>query len=175
MRARYVVVAADALRTPQLLFASGVRPPALGRYLNDQPQMVFAVRLRDVEHPAGGSTTRAATPRSPSRAACSWVPYTDEHPFHGQVMQLDASPVPLVGDDVPAPGRSSAWAGSAARTCRRPTASSSPTTSADDYGMPSQRIHYRLTERDHRTLADAREAILRAAAARSASRSATRR
>ena len=52
MRARYVVVAADALRTPQVLFASGVRPPALGRYLNDQPQIVFAVRLRDVEHPA---------------------------------------------------------------------------------------------------------------------------
>src|SRR3954449_49315 len=49
VRARYVVVAADALRTPQVLFASGVRPPALGRYLNDQPQMVFAVRLRDGE------------------------------------------------------------------------------------------------------------------------------
>ena len=52
VRARFVVVAADALRTPQVLFASGVRPPALGRYLNDQPQMVFAVRLRDVEHAA---------------------------------------------------------------------------------------------------------------------------
>lgn len=43
-----VVVAADALRTPQLLWASGIRQPALGRYLNDQPQVVHAVKLRDV-------------------------------------------------------------------------------------------------------------------------------
>ena len=42
MRARFVVVAADALRTPQLLWASGIRPAALGRYLNDQAQVVFA-------------------------------------------------------------------------------------------------------------------------------------
>lgn len=45
--ARAVVVAADALRTPQPLHASGVRPPALGRYLNDQPQIVHAARLPD--------------------------------------------------------------------------------------------------------------------------------
>ncbi len=30
-----VVVCADAVRTPQLLFASGIRPEALGRYLNE--------------------------------------------------------------------------------------------------------------------------------------------
>ncbi len=43
----------DGLRTPQLLWASGMRPAALGRYLNDQAQVVFAVRLRgDFEHPA---------------------------------------------------------------------------------------------------------------------------
>ena len=34
----------------------------------------------------------------------SWVPYTDEMPFHGQVMQLDASPVPLADDDPVVPG-----------------------------------------------------------------------
>ena len=45
--ARWVVVAADALRTPQLLWASGIRPAALGRYLNDQPQVIAAVRLDD--------------------------------------------------------------------------------------------------------------------------------
>ena len=48
VRARFVVVAADALRTPQLLWASGIRPDALGRYLNDQAQVVFATRLRDL-------------------------------------------------------------------------------------------------------------------------------
>ena len=35
IRARTTVVCADAMRTPQLLFASGIRPEALGRYLNE--------------------------------------------------------------------------------------------------------------------------------------------
>ena len=53
VRARFVVVAADALRTPQLLWASGIRLDALGRYLNDQAQIVFAVRIRDFVPSAG--------------------------------------------------------------------------------------------------------------------------
>ena len=69
VRARYVVVAADALRTPQLLWASGVRPRALGRYLNDQPQVIVrgpaARRSRRRRRPR---TTRGATRSSWSRA-----------------------------------------------------------------------------------------------------------
>ncbi len=102
--ARYVVVAADSLRTPQLLWASGVRPHALGRYLNDQPQTVFAVRLRDVGHAADEDVDPRGRSSIVAQSGVSWVPYTDEHPFHGQVMQLDASPVPLAADDVPTPG-----------------------------------------------------------------------
>ena len=61
VRARFVVVAADALRTPQLLWASGIRPDALGRYLNDQAQIVFAVRIRDLA-PRRTPATAAAPP-----------------------------------------------------------------------------------------------------------------
>ena len=104
VRARFVVVAADALRTPQVLFASGVRPKALGRYLNDQPQMVFAVRLTDVAHTAAEQHDPRGDSTITEQSGVQWVPYTDADPFHGQVMQLDASPIPLVGDDVPAPG-----------------------------------------------------------------------
>lgn len=35
IRAAATVVCADTMRSPQLLFASGIRPPALGRYLNE--------------------------------------------------------------------------------------------------------------------------------------------
>ena len=87
------MVGADALRTPQLLWASGIRPDALGRYLNDQAQVVFASRLRDVTARAGpGSRADGALSE---QSGVAWVPYTDEAPFHGQIMQLDASPVPL--------------------------------------------------------------------------------
>ncbi|MFE0455230.1 GMC family oxidoreductase N-terminal domain-containing protein [Streptomyces sp. NPDC058914] len=58
--ARAVVVAADALRTPRLLHASGIRPPNLGRYLNDQPQIVHAARLPDDVVTAQGAITDRA-------------------------------------------------------------------------------------------------------------------
>jgi len=163
VRARYVVVAADALRTPQVLFASGVRPPALGRYLNDQPQMVFAVRLRDVGHPAVEEHDPRGDTAITEQSGVQWVPYTDEHPFHGQVMQLDASPIPLVGDDVPAPGSIVGLGWFTGKDLQESDRVEFSDDETDDYGMPKPRIHYRLTERDHQTLADAREAILRAA------------
>src|SRR5439155_19453271 len=43
--ARAVVVAADSFRTPQLLWACGVRPPALGRYLMDHPRSIAGIEL----------------------------------------------------------------------------------------------------------------------------------
>jgi hypothetical protein len=35
IEAAVTIVCADTLRTPQLLHASGIRPEALGRYLNE--------------------------------------------------------------------------------------------------------------------------------------------
>ncbi|HEY2557719.1 MAG TPA: GMC family oxidoreductase N-terminal domain-containing protein, partial [Diaminobutyricibacter sp.] len=109
VRARFVVVAADALRTPQVLWASGIRPPALGRMLNDQSQVVFATRIRDAAPIAAAAdgdfgTDQIIDGAISERSGVSWVPFTDELPFHGQVMQLDASPVPLADDDPVVPG-----------------------------------------------------------------------
>ncbi|GAA0248468.1 MFS transporter [Cryptosporangium japonicum] len=162
VRARYVVVACDALRTPQLLFASGVRLPALGRYLNDQPQTVFAIRLRDVREPAAdtGDATEIV-----GQSGVGWVPYTDEHPFHGQVMQLDASPIPLVSDDEPALGTIVGLGWFCGKDLQASDRIEFDEDTTDDYGMPKPTIHYRLTPRDHETLARARTAILRAATA----------
>ena len=96
--ARQVIVCADALRSPQLLFASGIRPPALGRYLNEHAFLTgrvladlprFGLDVADVERPQEGEWI------SQSR----WIPHSGEkQPYHGQVMDtvyFDDSGAPL--------------------------------------------------------------------------------
>lgn len=157
--ARAVVVAADSLRTPQLLWASGVRPAALGRYLNDQAQVVFAVRLRGAdEHPdAARAGSRAGT--LSEQSGVSWVPYTDAAPFHGQVMQLDASPIPLADADDPLPGSIVGLGWFCAKDLRAEDRVEFHEHATDPYGMPAMRVRYRLTPRDHATIDRARREI----------------
>ena len=149
-----VVVAADALRTPQLLWASGIRPPALGRYLNDQPQIVHAVKLRDVPPQ---KTTRSAGPID-VLSGVSWVPFTDAEPFHGQVMQLDASPVPYDGEIMPGEVVGLGWF--CPKDIREEDRVEFDSRVADGYGMPAMRIHYDLTDNDRRTIARAKDEII---------------
>ena len=156
--ARYVVVGADALRTPQLLWASGIRPDALGRYLNDQAQVVFASRLRDVQP---GDAPASANGALSEQSGVAWVPYTDEAPFHGQIMQLDASPVPLAEDDPIVPGSIVGLGLFCAKDLQREDRVAFNDDTRDSYGMPAMRIHYHLTERDHELLDRARQEIVR--------------
>ena len=159
VRARFVVVAGDALRTPQLLWASGIRPHALGRYLNDQAQIVFAVRIRDFT-PAEGDEGAARTGLS-EYSGVTWVPFTDQAPFHGQVMQLDASPVKLAEDDPAAPG---SIVGLGLFCAKDPQASDRVEFSddaVDGYGMPAMTVHYTLSPRDHEVIERAKAEIVR--------------
>ena len=160
VRARSVVVAADTLRTPQLLWASGIRPAALGRYLNDQPQTVFAVRLRDV---AVEPEITIDDGGIVSQSGVSWVPFTDDEPFHGQVMQMDASPVPLADGDVTAPGSVVGLGWFCAKDLQSSDRVEFDPTEVDSYGLPAMRIHYNLTETDHANIDAARAAVLRVA------------
>lgn len=86
LEAAVTVVCADSFRTPQLLFASGIRPEALGRYLNEHAFVTgrvlmdlprFGLRLDDLPPiPAGEFATDSL-----------WIPQNgDAQPFHGQVM-----------------------------------------------------------------------------------------
>ena len=47
VKAKIYITACDAFRTPQLLWASGIRPKALGHYLNEHPFVFAFVELND--------------------------------------------------------------------------------------------------------------------------------
>jgi C-glycoside oxidase len=80
-------------------------------------------------------------------------------------MQLDASPIPVVGDDVPAPGSIVGLGWFCGKDLQESDRVEFSDDETDEWGMPKPRVHYRLTDRDHETLGRAREAILRAARA----------
>jgi choline dehydrogenase-like flavoprotein len=146
VRARAVVVAADTLRTPQLLFASGIRPPALGRYLTEHP-LTFAVVVVDPE---------LVPPRDPAGAhrldpvlSVTTVPFSEQHPFHAQVMYVERIPFPLPGlaeVDAPAGFATMGWG-----FRKWPRAEDRVELSGerrDAFGMPAPTIHYELTDRE---------------------------
>jgi choline dehydrogenase-like flavoprotein len=140
VRARTVFVAADAFRTPQLLFASGVRPWALGRYVNDHADVRTFVQLDDRFKQTDG------------RGGVTWIPYSDDgFPYHCQAMQLDASPIGFVpsGEE---------WPGSTVGVVLFGTKELSDTDrvsfsddEVDAYGMPALEVEYHLTARDLET------------------------
>ncbi|WP_405741913.1 GMC oxidoreductase [Streptomyces sp. NBC_00028] len=163
-----VVVAADALRTPQVLHASGIRPAALGRYLNDQPQIVHAVRLPDdVVATADTVTgrTRAEEGGIVPQSGVSWVPFTAAHPFHGQVMQLDASPVALADEDAVRPGSIVGLGWFCAKDITAEDRVTFSDTATDAFGMPEIAVHCRYTDRDLDSIEGARKAVAEAGAA----------
>jgi pyranose oxidase len=103
-----VVVAADAFRSPQLLWASGIRPRALGHYLTEHPVVISTVAL-DAEKIGRFATEaqldeelarRAENPADPV-AAVNRIPFSEpDHPFSLQVMYSETTPFPM-DDDAP--------------------------------------------------------------------------
>jgi choline dehydrogenase-like flavoprotein len=158
-----VVVAADAMRTPQLLWASGIRPEALGRYLTEHPMVFGVVALRDAVLPPSA----AASVTDPVQGAIT-IGYDEQtHPFHGQLMYSSICPVPLPADspfrDNPAGYVGTGWA---VRKWPRPEDRLLfDDHDPDEHGLPRVRIAYTLTEREHEELDRARAFQARAVAA----------
>jgi pyranose oxidase len=100
VEAETYVLAANAINTPQILWASGVRPDSLGRYLTEQPlafcQMVLPERLvdslADDERFTGEvGKHRELNPHDPvaiphhDAEPQVWIPVSEERPWHCQI------------------------------------------------------------------------------------------
>ncbi|MFF3505036.1 GMC oxidoreductase [Streptomyces sp. NPDC003247] len=155
--ARFVVVAADSLRSPQLLSASGIRPAALGHYLNEHTMTTSTIQLDPSLRAAAQGVRKTSEGAVDLLAGVSWVPYSEpSFPFHGQVTQWDASPVPVDESFEAWPGsvvECSVFMGKA--DVRFEDHVEFDDTTLDHFGMPSIRIHYTFTPADQERLAQA--------------------
>jgi choline dehydrogenase-like flavoprotein len=162
VQADVVVVAADALRTPQLLWASGIRPDALGRHLTEHPLIFGVVALRNGVVPPPDP----ATPTDPVRAVVS-IPFDEErHPYHAQVLYSPICPVPLAADSA-FRNNPSGYAGMGWGVRKWPRPEDRVTfidAEPDENGLPGIRIAYELTGREQAELERARSHQARAAA-----------
>ena len=84
------------MRTPQLLWASNIRPKALGHYLNEHPFVFTFVELNDNLVDKSVAPQYDQTKRSEPTIGVFWVPFdAPNHPFHCQIMHMDVSPLKI--------------------------------------------------------------------------------
>jgi pyranose oxidase len=155
VEAAAVVVAADALRTPQLLWSSGIRPEALGRHLTEHP-LTFAVAVADpsLVTPLAESRVRRLDPVM----SVVTVPFSEpDHPYHAQVMHVERVPFPVPGlEEVDAPAGFVTMGWGFRKRPRPEDRVEFSDERADAFGMPAMTISYELTELE---LADQARAI----------------
>jgi hypothetical protein len=163
-RADEVVVAADALRTPQLLWASGIRPEALGRYLTEHPLVFGVVAVKDGLLPPLDSTVASI---DPVRVVVGVRFQEERHPFHAQLLFSPVCPIPLPTES-PYADNPAGYVGMGWGVRKWPRAEDRllfDDDEPDDSGLPGIRIAYEVTEREVAELDRARQFQARAAAA----------
>ena len=168
VKAGTVVVAADSLHTPQLLFASGIRPKALGRHLNEHPQVGILAELTGV--PAGepvgqgffgGGVLGDRTVTARMTSGVMWVPYDGEKfPFHVQMSQVE--PTSLLPEDAEAVGDNAVvtWSFCLPSDLQWDNRVEFSETETDWLGRPKMRTHFRMSEADLQRMQLARETQL---------------
>ncbi len=155
IRAKVVIVAADALRTPQLLWASGIRPPALGHYLNEHPFIFSFVELNEALVDRNSAHTYDPVSRAEPTIGVFWVPFdAPHHPYHGQIMHLDLSPLKTNTYNNPKHIVGLGWG------CRKEVQFEDcivfSETEKDYFGMPKMDFKFSYTEQDLRAIEGAK-------------------
>ncbi|MET0812351.1 MAG: GMC oxidoreductase [Microbacterium sp.] len=170
-----VVVAADAFRTPQLLWASGIRPAALGRYLTEHHVVISTVavdadrigRFADDQDLEAEIARRAHNPADPV-AAVNRIPFSEpDHPFSLQVMYAENPPFPLDAAH-PAAGNRWGYVNMGYGVRKHPRFEDGVTFSDDDLdyrGLPNMTIEYALTEVENAEIEAATQHLRRAGGA----------
>ncbi|GAA3756991.1 GMC family oxidoreductase [Microbacterium kribbense] len=170
-----VVVAADSFRSPQLLWASGIRPAALGRYLTEHHVVISTValdgermaRLVSEDELARELARRALNPADPV-GAVNRIPFSEPgHPFSLQVMYAENPPFPL---DPAHPAAGNRWGyvnmGYGVRKHPRVEDGVRFDEGERDYrGFPNMTIEYALTPAEEAEIAQATALLRRAAGA----------
>jgi pyranose oxidase len=150
VEADIVIVAADALRTPQLLWASGIRPQALGHYLNEHPFIFTFVELdKDlVKKHSQNRKSQIANRKSPDpTVGVFWVPFdAPNHPFHGQIMHMDLSPMKTTVTDASKHIVGLGWGPLKESNFEDQIVFSE--TEKDYFGMPKMNFKFRYTDND---------------------------
>lgn len=171
VEADLVVVAADAFRTPQLLWASGIRPRALGRYLTEHPVVISTVALSGDQMSRFASEAdleaelarRAANPVDPV-AAVNRIPFAEPgHPYSLQVMYAEQPPFSL-DESHPHAGNRWGYVNMGYGMRKRARFEDGVTFSDDelDYrGLPNMTIEYALGPEEEAEIADATERLRR--------------
>jgi len=165
IHAKAVVVAANALQTPQLLWASGIRPEPLGRYLTEHVLVYSVVALNDeVVKRAGIDVPVKELVKDPT-ASTFGIPYTaGVHPYRTQVMHMADAPFPVDESAVGVGAARYVAMGNGVRKFPRPEDRIAfSDTETDGWGMPEASIEYEVTDRE-RTEVEGAMADLRAVA-----------
>ncbi|ARJ04309.1 pyranose oxidase [Cnuibacter physcomitrellae] len=170
-----VVVAADAFRSPQLLWASGIRPTALGHYLTEHPVVISTVALDEermrrhaTEDDLAAELARRATNPADPVAAVNRIPFSEpDHPYSVQVMYAEAPPFQL-DPSHPAAGNRWGYVNMGYGVRKRPRFEDGVTfddSELDYSGFPNMTIHYELTADEEAEIAAATERLTRAGSA----------
>lgn len=160
VRAKYVVVCADGLRTPQVLYASGIRPVALGHYLNEHFQMNTFLSFSDEFDPDKFTFDQDSL-------ASVTIPFSDARPMQGGLIALGQSVHKItfgdmvIGGGDPATARLAILVWYAAKDIQYRDAVEFSDTETDFYGMPKMRIRYSHTDADLAVIEQMREVSVR--------------